>query len=84
MGTSSPEFAVSIRSALEGSAELAIGTVIGSNILNTLLILGLTAVVVPLAVNREIMRIDVPVMIAATAIVWFMAAGDSKITRLEV
>ena len=81
-GTSSPEFAVSINSALTGSADLAIGNAIGSNILNTFLILGVTAIVVPVAVDRGLMRVDLPVMITATGLVWFLAL-DNRLSRLE-
>ena len=51
MGTSSPEAAISISAALKGSADIAVGNVLGSNILNVLVILGLTAVITPLAVH---------------------------------
>jgi cation:H+ antiporter len=62
-GTSSPELAVSVKSAIAGQADLALGNVIGSNILNVLLILGASAVIVPLVVSQRLVRFDVPVMI---------------------
>ena len=56
-GTSSPELAVSLQSAFAGSAELAVGNAVGSNTLNILLILGLSATVFPLAVQRQVIRL---------------------------
>lgn len=60
MGTSAPELFVSFSSALEGKGDLAIGNVIGSNICNTLLILGITAIVMPFAITRPNLRRDIP------------------------
>lgn len=65
-GTSSPELAVSVRSALAGQADIALGNVVGSNIFNVLFILGLSAIVTPLVVPQQIVRLDVPIMIAVT------------------
>ncbi|MQA90281.1 MAG: calcium/sodium antiporter [Gemmatimonas sp.] len=62
-GTSSPEVAVSLQSTLAGAADLALGNVIGSNICNILLILGLSATVAPLVVADQLVRLDVPVMV---------------------
>lgn len=59
-GTSSPEAAVSVGSALGGQADIALGNVVGSNIFNVLLILGLSAVVAPLVVSRRLVRLDAP------------------------
>lgn len=67
--TSSPELVVSVSSALDGRADLALGNVIGSTIANVLLILGLAAVIAPLVVRSQLVRFDVPVMIAAAALV---------------
>jgi cation:H+ antiporter len=67
--TSSPELTVSVGSALNGQADLALGNVVGSTIANVLLILGLGAVVAPLVVRSQLVRFDVPVMIAAAALV---------------
>jgi cation:H+ antiporter len=71
-GTSAPELAVSLRAALDSSAELAVGNVVGSNIFNVLFILGVSALVAPLAVPPQLVRLDVPVMIgvALLAYVW--------------
>lgn len=66
MGTSAPEAAVSITAALEGSAEITIGNIVGSNILNILIILGLSAVITPLLVAKSTVRVEIPFMIAVT------------------
>lgn len=65
-GTSSPELAVSVQSALAGQADIALGNVVGSNIFNVLFILGLSAIVTPLVVPQQIVRLDVPIMIGVT------------------
>jgi len=81
-GTSSPELAVSVQAALAGRADLALGNVVGSNILNVLLILGASAVIAPLAVDRDLVRRDVPLMIGASAVTLLMAL-DGRIGRLD-
>jgi cation:H+ antiporter len=81
-GTSSPELAVSLQSAFNGQPDLAIGNVVGSNILNVLLILGLSALIVPLVVAQQLVRLDVPIMIGASLLVWGLAL-DSGIERWE-
>lgn len=68
-GTSSPELAVSIKSALSGQGGIALGNVIGSNIFNVLFILGLSAMIIPLRVNHQLVRVDVPLMIFLSIIV---------------
>lgn len=68
MGTSAPEAAVSITAALKGNAGITIGNIVGSNILNILIILGLSALVTPLAVGKSTIKVDIPVMIAITGI----------------
>ncbi|MFT7459553.1 MAG: cation:H+ antiporter, partial [Planctomycetota bacterium] len=73
LGTSSPELAVSIKAALAGKADLALGNVIGSNIFNVLFILGVSALIVPLAVSRQLVRLDVPLMIAVSFLVLLFA-----------
>lgn len=78
MGTSAPEAAVSITAALEGSAEITIGNIVGSNILNILIILGLSAVITPLLVAKSTIRIEIPFMIAVTLLL--LALGyDGKL-----
>lgn len=74
VGTSSPELVVSVRAALAGSSDIAVGNVVGSNIANIALILGITALIRPLRVDTQMIRIDIPLMILATflliALLW--------------
>ncbi len=79
-GTSSPELAVSIKSALSGQASIAVGNVVGSNIFNVLFILGLSAMIVPLVVSQQLVRLDVPLMIALSILVLFLSL-DENISR---
>lgn len=72
-GTSSPEMAVSIQSAISGQVDIAIGNVVGSNIFNILFILGLSAVIVPLVVAEQLVRLDVPLMIGISVLVWVLS-----------
>nr|WP_322940617.1 calcium/sodium antiporter [Pseudomonas sp. s4] len=81
-GTSAPETAVSVQAALDGSGDLAIGNVVGSNIANVLLILGMTALVAPLIVSRQLIRLDVPIMIGASLLT-FGLAWDGSLSRLD-
>lgn len=82
MGTSAPEAAVSITAAMGGSADITVGNIVGSNILNILVILGLASAIVPIAVGTSTQKIDAPFMIAISAI--FLALGwDGTITRLD-
>lgn len=76
-GTSAPELVASINAALKGSPGIAIGNVVGSNIANVFLVLGIAALIFPLATNREAYRRDGPVLILATAILVMMVlAGE--------
>jgi len=68
MGTSAPEAAVSISAAFKGSADITIGNIVGSNIMNILVILGLASVIVPIAIAKSTIRIEAPFMIAITAL----------------
>jgi len=68
-GTSAPEMAVSTISGLSGQVNIALGNVVGSNIFNILLILGISALVAPLAVSSRLVKLDVPLMIAASLLV---------------
>lgn len=81
-GTSSPELAASVQSALQGQPDLALGNVVGSNILNVLLILGASACVVPLTVHRQLVRLDVPIMIGVSGLVLLLGL-DGKVGRVE-
>lgn len=76
-GTSAPEVAVSVGAALEGNADLAIGNVVGSNIANVLLILGISALIAPLAVSEQVIRQEVPIMIGVTALLTGLAANGT-------
>ncbi|MEW6292940.1 MAG: calcium/sodium antiporter [Pseudomonadota bacterium] len=76
-GTSAPEMAVSAGAALSGSGDIAVGNVVGSNIANVLLILGLSALIVPLAVNEQIIRQEIPIMIGASLLLVVMAMDGS-------
>lgn len=81
-GTSAPETAVSVQASFAGSGDLAIGNVIGSNIANVLLILGVTALIAPLLVSRQLVRLDVPLMIGASLVVYALAF-DGALSRLD-
>ncbi|MER2552716.1 MAG: calcium/sodium antiporter [Thauera sp.] len=81
-GTSAPEMAVSVGSALTGAPDLAIGNVVGSNIANVLLILGISALITPLLVDEQIIRQEIPIMIGASALLVVMAL-DGNIGLVE-
>ena len=81
-GTSAPETAVSVQAALDGKGDLAIGNVVGSNIANVLFILGLTALIAPLVVSRQLIRLDVPIMIGASLLT-FALAWDGSLGKLD-
>ena len=90
IGTSTPEMVVSYMSAFNGSTDLAIGNVVGSNILNTLLILGITALISPLAITRDNLRKDIPLNIAVTILLillglnkTFFGVGENTLSRLD-
>jgi len=83
MGTSAPEAAVSIAAALKGTAEITIGNVVGSNIMNILLILGLTAVIIPLSVNKNTFRIEMPFVIAISAALFGLGWFDGSLSRFD-
>lgn len=81
-GTSMPELVVSLQAALAGSTEIAVGNVVGSNIFNVIFILGLTALIRPLAVGAQSMRRDGPIMLAA-AVVLVLMSMDGLLARWE-
>ena len=83
MGTSAPEAAVSITSALKGNEGITVGNVVGSNIMNILLILGIASVIVPLAVQKSTRMIEIPYMIAITILFGVLGYTGEKITRIE-
>ncbi|PDP77176.1 calcium/sodium antiporter [Porphyromonas gingivalis] len=89
-GTSAPELTVSLMAALKGSADIAIGNVIGSNIFNILAIVGITALIMPLTMSNSTIRIEIPLTILSSTVLFFMAndrlfdmAGENVITRTE-
>ncbi len=81
-GTSSPELAINIRAGLAGAPDIALGNAVGSNIFNILFILGISAIVAPLVVAPRLVRLDVPLMIAASVLL-FVLALDGRIGRLD-
>lgn len=82
IGTSAPELVVSVKAAMNGQSALSIGNVLGSNFFNIGIILGSSALIYPLAVKRQLLRLDVPVMVLAS-ILFFLLFLDSKISRPE-
>ncbi|MBD5521154.1 MAG: calcium/sodium antiporter [Lachnospiraceae bacterium] len=83
MGTSLPEAAVSTSAALKGSAEITIGNVLGSNIMNILLILGITSVISPLAVQMSTIKYEIPMVIGASVLLAFLGLYDGTVARLD-
>jgi cation:H+ antiporter len=81
-GTGSPELAVGIQASLAGQADITIGNVVGSNIFNVLMVLGLSAMVAPLVVSQQLVRLDVPIMIIVSFALLFMAF-DGVVDRAD-
>lgn len=81
-GTSAPELGVSLQATMNGAADVAIGNVVGSNICNVLLILGISALVTPLVVSSQLIRWDVPVMITVSFVLWGFC-WDLRISQIE-
>ena len=81
-GTSAPELAVTVSSTLRGTPDIALGNVVGSNICNILLILGLTALIAPLTVAQQLVRLDVPLLIIASVSMLVMA-WDGAISSFD-
>ena len=81
-GTSAPELAVTIGAVFDGQSELAIGNVVGSNISNILLVLGLAAAISGLVVATQLIRIEVPLMIAVSIVLWIMSF-DGVLSRID-
>ena len=82
-GTSLPEFVVSINSSIKGNPALSLGNVVGSNIMNIALILGITALILPINSTKVMVKREIPIMIAITALAWIFAKTDSVITPNE-
>ncbi|MBE7555219.1 MAG: calcium/sodium antiporter [Anaerolineales bacterium] len=81
-GTSSPELAVTVQSAWAGQSDMALGNIIGSNICNVLLILGLSALITPLVVAQKLIRLDVPLMVGLSLLMLLMGL-DGQISRFD-
>lgn len=77
LGTSAPEIAVSVMGAVRGSADIALGNVVGSNACNVLLILGVSALITPLIVAQKLVRVDAPIVVGASLLAWLLAADGS-------
>ncbi|MEX1137355.1 MAG: calcium/sodium antiporter, partial [Balneolales bacterium] len=71
-GTGAPEIAVSVKAVISGQADISVGNIIGSNIINILLILGLAAVIMPMTVSHKLIQLDVPLLIITSVVVLFM------------
>src|SRR5262245_34837137 len=82
LGTSVPELAVGIDAAVSGNSGLAVGNIVGTNLVNLLLILGLSAVLMPVALERATLRFDLPAMTAA-ALLLYVLSLDGILPRLD-
>lgn len=82
MGTSMPEFFVSLMSAIKGTSDLAVGNIIGSNVFNTMAIVGITALVAPMTISRSTVQKDIPFAIVASVMLLLMCF-DTTLSRLE-
>ena len=83
LGTSAPEFCVSLVSALKGTADLAVGNVVGSNIFNTMLIVGVAAMVAPMTILPSTVRKDVPVALVSSVVLTVMVLMDGDLSRVD-
>ena len=81
-GTSAPELAVSLNASFQGQADISLGNVVGSNICNILLILGVSSLISPLVVAQQLVRLDVPIMIGVSALLLFFGI-DGQINRSD-
>lgn len=83
IGTSMPELIVSITSAIEGYSDMAIGNVVGSNVANLLLILGVAAVLQPIVLKKETRLIEIPICLAVSVIFYFICNYGQNVTKTE-
>ena len=83
MGTSAPEAAVSIAAAISGNADITIGNVVGSNIMNIFVILGITALVAPIAVERSTVKVDIPFMLGVSILLIPLGLTGEIVHRWE-
>ena len=82
LGSSAPQMAVSLQATLAQNADIAVGSVIGSCIFNILVTLGLSALIIPLRVSRQLVRLDIPLMIGASLLV-FVLAWNKELDRVD-
>ncbi len=82
-GTSAPEAAISITSALQGNAGIAIGNVVGSNIMNILLIIGITSIILPLKIQKNTLRFELPYVIFVTTILLLLGKADGILSIVD-
>lgn len=83
MGTSAPELAVSVSAALGGSSDISIGNVVGSNLLNILIILGIASVIVPITVDKSMFKRDYPMLLLTAVLLPLLAVtGGNRIGRI--
>lgn len=83
MGTSAPEAAVSINASIKGNAGIAIGNVVGSNILNILIILGISAILATMAIQKSTFRYEIPFMVFVTVVLIALGMTGEYVTRIE-
>ena len=83
MGTSAPEMAVSVTAAISGKNAIALSNVLGSNLFNLLIVAGACAVVIPLMVNREIIRRDLPFSAGLTALLLLLCLWDKQVSHFD-
>ena len=83
MGTSAPETAVSVTAALKGTADIAIGNVVGSNILNIFIILGISSVITSIAVAKTTIRYEIPIMLFVTGLLLFFGVTGGNVCLWE-
>ncbi|PTT65854.1 conjugal transfer protein TraR, partial [Pseudomonas sp. HMWF007] len=82
LGSSAPQMAVSLQATLTHNSDIAVGSVVGSSIFNILVTLGLSALIIPLRVSRQLVRLDIPLMIGASLLV-FVLAWNEEIGRFD-
>ncbi len=82
LGSSVPQLAVSLQATFVGTPDIAVGSLVGSNIFSLLVTLGLSALIIPLRVSRHLLRLDIPLLIAASALVFGLALNE-QLGRLE-
>lgn len=81
-GTSTPELVVSVRSGMVGQDDIAVANIVGSNIFNVLFILGICACILPLKVSAQLIKLDVPIMIAVSILMWLLSL-DGRLQWLD-